>query len=790
LYAGITIRIRVSVDGFKGDVPECWRIVPEAAYATGVIAVLAAAALTCAGALIIGQAACWICGARAWTFQAAPVGLALMMLISVAAIHVPGHTATIAVLLLLLCLAGIALLIRAPEIRPRPSHLLVAGPTFLLALLPFVANGRAGTLGVSFDNDMATHLRWAEAILSPAVASVSNIDSSYPIGPHALCAVLAKALGTRVDYAFAGETLALPVLIAWTTVSALRRVGWTAKAFVATMVALTFLVAGYYGQGSFKELMQALFVLAFALGLEQLFSEGGVRRLRWVPLALIVGGSLSCYSVAGLPWFLAILGLSFFVLGVSRAVRGRPLRVMTADVVSQLQPILIALGVLLILLVPQLPRLVRFYESNVGVGGGTGISTSSLGNLAGPVVFWKVFGIWDNADYRLEAINPLHAGVLAGCVLIAALIGLVWWTDKVGWVVPLTAVLATAIWAYSDRNQSPYVAAKALVVLAPLIMILATRWLVELRAGEAWLSSLGMLRIGVVVLFAWAALGTSVKALRYAFVAPTAHVDDLRSLQPTLGRSRTLFLGWDDFIGWELAGTPVDQPYLGYLHFSLNPQKAWQPGQPLDFDDIPPEVLDRYRFVVGPRDAAGSQAPSDMKLIRTSRYYEVWERVGPAPHRLTLQEGQEPGAVLDCTTAAGRAIASRRGSAAVRSPNVSAPVPPIAPGSKVAVSLALTPGRWQLTAPYTSPHPISVSAPGFHTVVPANLDRPGNRWPLGEIVTRGHGPTIVTLQSQASSLTGPALTETNELVATPVTAERIIPLHQACGRYVDWYVLG
>lgn len=784
------MRIRVSVDGCKATLPERWRIVPEAAYATGVIAVLAAAALTCAGALILGQAVCWLCGARTWTFLAAPVGLALMMLVSVAAIHAPGHASTLAAVLVLLNLAGIALLIRVPEIRPRPSHILVAGPTFFLALLPFLANGRGGTLGVSFDNDMATHLRWAEAILSKSVAAVSNIDSSYPVGPHALCAVLARGLGIRVDYAFAGETMAIPILIAWTAVMALRRVGLTAKTFVVTMVALTFLVAGYYAQGSFKELMQALLVLGFALGLEELYVCGRGGRLRWVPLAVIVGGSLSCYSVAGLPWFIAILVPCLLVRGCSRIIRrGRP-RSLVVEAGQQLAPMLIAFGVLLILLVPQLPRLVRFYEGNVGVGGGTGIPTSSLGNLAGPVVFWKVFGIWDVADYRLEAINSLNAGVLAGFGLLAALIGLVWWINKSGWVVPVAAVTATSIWVYSDRNQSPYVAAKALVVLAPLIMLLATRWLVELREGESWLSSAGIVRLGIVVLFGWAALGTTVKALRYAFVDPIAHVDDLRSLEPTLGRSRTLFLGWDDFIGWELAGTPVDQPYLGYLHFPLTPQKGWQPGQPLDFDDIPPEVLDGYRFVVGPRDPAGSQAPSNMRLVRTSRDYEVWERIGPTPHRLILAEGQDPGAVLNCTTPAGRALSSRRGLAAVRSPNVLAAVPPLAPGSKTRVSLSLTPGRWWLSAPYTSPHPIKVSAPGLHTVVPANLDRPGNRWPIGELVAHGRGSTVVTLEVSAPALAGPQLTEINELVAAPLAQERTVPLRQACGRYVDWYVLG
>jgi hypothetical protein len=234
-----------------------------------VLAVIVAATLTCAGALVLGQTACRLCGARSWSFLAPPVGLALLMLVSVTAIHVPGHATTVAVLLLLV-LAGLVLLIREPALRPRPSVLLCAAPVFLFALLPFVANGRVGILGVSFDNDMQSHLLWAEAIRSPAVAKVAPLDAAYSLGPHALTAVLAQGTGIRVDYVFTGVTMAALILLAWTALGPLRRVGWPGRAFVATMTATTFLVAGYYGQGSFKEIMQAMFVLGFALGVQEL----------------------------------------------------------------------------------------------------------------------------------------------------------------------------------------------------------------------------------------------------------------------------------------------------------------------------------------------------------------------------------------------------------------------------------------------------------------------------------------------------------------------------------------
>jgi hypothetical protein len=102
--------------------------------------------------------------------------------------------------------------------------------------------------------------------------------------------------------------------------------------------------------------------------------------------------------------------------------------------------------------------------------------------------------------------------------------------------------------------------------------------------------------------------------------------------------------------------------------------------------------------------------------------------------------------------------------------------------------MRLHPGSWWLSSPYNSPHPIEVSAPGFHAVIPANLDRPGNEWPIGEIVVRGGGPTVFTIHVQAPSLAGPVPTFINSLVATPSTPVRMVPLRGACGADVEWYL--
>ena len=76
------------------------------------------------------------------------------------------------------------------------------------------------------------------------------------------------------------------------------------------LVGLPYMVASYLAQGAFKETTQALFVLAFAIGLLGLRdveqrAAWGDSPLRAVPLALIAVGSVYVYSFPGLTWLAA-----------------------------------------------------------------------------------------------------------------------------------------------------------------------------------------------------------------------------------------------------------------------------------------------------------------------------------------------------------------------------------------------------------------------------------------------------------------------------------------------------
>jgi hypothetical protein len=78
--------------------------------------------------------------------------------------------------------------------------------------------------------------------------------------------------------------------------------------------------------------------------------------------------------------------------------------------------------------------------------------------------------------------------------------------------------------------------------------------------------------------------------------------------------------------------------------------------------------------------------------------------------------------------------------------------------------------------------------------MPAYLGRNGPWFAVGEIAGRGvHSPVTVKIIAQRPSpLTGGLVTAVSvyQLAATRVPdTRRLLPLRNACGKYVDWYRL-
>ena len=178
-----------------------------------------------------------------------------------------------------------------------------------------------------------------------------------------------------------------------------------------------------------------------------------------------------------------------------------------------------------------------------------------------------------------------------------------------------------------------------------------------------------------------------------------------------------------------------------------------------------------------------------MRLARVTRDYELWRRVGTIAPRSTLAEGPSAGATLVCPSATERAIQRPGAVAAVRTPPVEVPLPALAPGSTVTQTLTLAAGRWALEAGYVSPLPVSVAVSGAKTTtLPANLERPGPRWPIGQVLLTHPGAVPVSFRLQRAWLTPESDVATlGSLIAVPQAPERVVPLREACGKWVDWY---
>jgi hypothetical protein len=357
---------------------------------------------------------------------------------------------------------------------------------------------------------------------------------------------------------------------------------------------------------------------------------------------------------------------------------------------------------------------------------------------------------------------------------------------------PAAAAIAYLIWTYTDHTQSPYIAAKALVILSPLLLLLAALPLAERsqRTRGDWWVIAPILAIVLLVRIP----ASSLEALRFGAlgVDPTSHLVQLRELRQELHGEPTLFLGQDTFIRWELVGTPVIAPVIGAQILPIPPQKPWSGGTALDIDSVSADTINSANWVITTRDPAQSALPPQLHLVRATADFELWHRAGVVAPRQILDEGQNPGATLDCRTPAGRALAQGGGQAAVRKPPVSVPVAGVAPGATVAVRLSLQPGAWDLGMQYISRRPLIVSARGkVLRQMPAILSWPGPRWPIGRIVVTKSRSVTLTIHATKGwlyqQIFGALMVS---VVATPVGTEHVVPLRAACGRYVDWYTTG
>jgi hypothetical protein len=803
------------------------------------IGTYASAALICAASLLVGRAILSLVGRRSWSWLEPGVGLAAVLAVTGLLARAPGHgtSVTLGVVALLVVAALVAW--RLPY--EAPGALRAGAPVALVVLLalaiPFAVSGRWGLLGVGFNNDLGLHLAWAEWLRSgfgPAP------DTGYPLGPHGLAVATAAFPGIGLGQAFVGEIVAIGVLTGLTALGALREMAPGRRALAAAMVALPYLAASYFAQAAFKETAEALFVLTTALYLVTIDRASGAARsqvpspdtqqraqravsgegtwLRVLPPLALAGGIFFSYSFAGLAWPIAIGVLwSLTKPPVRQALRPRSLLRFLLRPATLAT--IVALGVLAVVATVIGPF--GFASSFNKVAGS---------NTYGPVSPVEALGIWPASNYRLDAAGGAPLAGLAGAIaVLALLVGVAWWVRRRELTIPVALGACAVLYLVSLPFSGDYSQAKALMIAAPLAMLVAIRPLLTELGGRRADKSTGARHIGpsapwfagaarvgwavLAVAFIGGSIYSSLLVLRDAPVGPPGHGSELEAFLPIVHGKPVLYAGQDRYAAYDLLGADTHVPLVEFpdSDVSPNPEKPFDTGDaygPIDFDSFSHGTLERFEYVVTGRAAWNSQAPASFKRVAATPSYVLWKRTGPTPEdRHVLLEGTEAGALAGCAAPEIRILLANPGRASlfpgavIGSKAAWGEGSILGTGARTAQALDLPAGSWNLSIQYFSPFDLTLSAPGFEEPLKAALDgqRPntislgnnGQFWPAGRYESDGGRVKFTLAAADAStlqSLSGyDGKAYVGELVAVPAAPHRIVPLAQACNGWIDWY---
>jgi hypothetical protein len=767
------------------------------------VATYASAALITAASLLVGRAVLSLAGRSSWTWLEPAVGLGAILTVTGLLARAPGHgtASTLGLLALIAAAALVAIGSRpiAPGRRGGLGSGLAAAVLIALVLaIPFAVSDRWGLLGVGFNNDLGLHLAWAEWLRSGAGPVP---DAGYPLGPHGLAVAAAAVPGIGLGQAFVGEIVAIGVLTGLTALAALDDLAAGRRLLAAILVAVPYLLASCFAQGAFKEMAEATFVLAFAVGLRDL-DRREARELRIsiaLPALALAGGIFFSYSFAGLAWPIVIV--AFWSL--TRAEVRRSLAPRTA-----LRFLLRPATLVVLLVLAGLAVLATL----VGPFGFAGNFNKVAGsNTYGPVSPIEALGVWPSSNYRLDAPGGAHLTGLAALVAILAIAaGVIWWLRRRDLAVPIALGACALLYLISLPSSGDYSQAKALMIAAPLAMLVAIRpLLAELGAAPARRLAWSALAIAFVA----GAVYSSFVVLRDAPVGPPGHGSELRAFLPVVQGEPVLYAGQDRYAAYELLGADTHVPLVEFpdAAVSPNPEKPFDTGDaysPVDFDSFNRSTLDRFPYVITDRSAWSSQAPPNFRRIASTPSYALWKRTGETPeNRNVLLEGGQAGTFADCADPEIRILLSNPGRASLfRSPVIGQKArwsagTELRKGDRTSQTLELPAGRWRLSLQYFAPFGLTLSAPGMRTPLRAALDgqRPntislandGQFWPAGEYASRG-GPVTFTIAAaepttlqRLSGYAGKA--SLGELVAVPAGARSLVPLKAACNRWVDWY---
>jgi hypothetical protein len=628
-----------------------------------VIGTYAAVLAVCVASLALGQAAVALCGARRWSWLSPAVGLALLCAVCWGTVRIGGDGILSAIVVAVLTVASIACL--RGRLEGGAEALRAGWPVALAALLaaslPFAVEGHFGILGTSFNPDMSQHLLAADRLAHGHGSQL--LHQGYPLGPHAIVVALNKGLGIGLVQGFSGLTVAVAILAPLTALSAFANLKPIPRTAGALVVGLAYVVASYFAQGAFKETIEALMVLAFALSLRESTRTWRDLPLRFVPAALLAAGAVYVYSFPGLIWLIgtatlwAILELIVSRLGPSGGAGAggesengaslpRPQDSTPAAAPPAARPtapltwppVLLASLAFAVLIAPEIGRMLDFHSFETFDPNGPG-----LGNLFGQVSPFEALGIWPSGDFRLAPGDGAVPAVGYYLGAAFALVLLLYGIDRC-WRRRESAVLAglaaaTVAYAAARLGGTPYTAAKAIEVGAPLFALtillpsLHGRSSSQVPGGGAvggpmpkealataghggspaatgpaatWLAAAFILAAGVC----------SLLALANAPVGPISYSSVLTGLRPLVAADSTLVIASDELL--------ADQHGVPYISWELRGGRVCVQAES-EAGSTPPHGV---RFVVTRGPATKPPFPA-FRVRRVASPYVLWESIRP-----------------------------------------------------------------------------------------------------------------------------------------------------------------
>jgi hypothetical protein len=570
-----------------------------------------------------------------------PVGFALLVvvcgLLCVVASLAPLAGPACVVVALVGLVLGRGPLRRVIARRARGTDLWAVGAAvgaWAIVAAPIVLSGKPGFTGyahivdISYEFDLSAHFANSGRSF-PAVASsayqadlIKYVATGYPAGTQSTLGALSNL--TPVDLSW----LYQPFLAFLTAMSALSLYALLGRlvsprplrALGAFIAAQPNILMGYTYAGGIKELGTSCFLLLLAALLAQVLPRARPgRAMLAVPVAL--SATFACLLLTTVPW-IGVLSAGV-LLTVLVFQRGRIQALLAGTQIAV---------VAFVLSVPLIGPSAKLLPLATGPG------LLELGNLSMPVPEITAAGVWISGDYRYpQDAHQLPSEVLAVFVLILAVCGLIYAFRRRAWSVAWLGIAGLVAVIYVASRYGPWIQFKSDCVTSPIALLMAF-------AGVGALMRISRrVLVGVVPALVIAAGVLAGNALLYhdTTLAPYARLHDLEYIGNRFaGQGPTLTPDFEEYAEYYLRNDDQDSMVNGpRLELRPGVNRETEPGGTwsYDLDEFPLKFVESFRTIVMRRNPLQSRPPSNYRLVYSSDYYEVWQRVQPAKSVVTLE---------------------------------------------------------------------------------------------------------------------------------------------------------